>query len=60
LSAHWVRCTIEVFPGESHGFRRAATIEACLSAELGFYQSLFDPDGTTDPSIGAGIRGGIT
>jgi acetyl esterase/lipase len=60
LSAHGVRCTIEVFPGESHGFRRAATIEACLSAELGFYQSLFDPDGTTDPSIGAGIRGGIT
>jgi dipeptidyl aminopeptidase/acylaminoacyl peptidase len=30
-----------VFPGESHGFRQAATIEASLSAELDFYRSLF-------------------
>jgi dipeptidyl aminopeptidase/acylaminoacyl peptidase len=60
LSAHGVRSTIEVFPGESHGFRRAATIEACLGAELEFYRSLFDPDGTPDPSIGAGTAGGIT
>lgn len=60
LSAHGVRSTIEVFPGESHGFRRAATIEACLVAELEFYQSLFDPDGTPDPSIGTGTTGEIT
>jgi dipeptidyl aminopeptidase/acylaminoacyl peptidase len=30
-----------VFEGESHGFRRAATIEAALEAELGFYRRLF-------------------
>jgi dipeptidyl aminopeptidase/acylaminoacyl peptidase len=35
-----------VFEGESHGFRRAATIEACLEAELGFYRALFAPSGT--------------
>ena len=34
-----------VFEGESHGFRRAATIEACLDAELGFYRDLFAPSG---------------
>jgi dipeptidyl aminopeptidase/acylaminoacyl peptidase len=43
LSAHGVRCRLEVFAGESHGFRRADTIEACLTAELDFYRSLFDP-----------------
>jgi dipeptidyl aminopeptidase/acylaminoacyl peptidase len=32
-----------VFEGESHGFRRASTIEACLDAELGFYRRLFAP-----------------
>ena len=34
-----------VFDGESHGFRRAETIEAALEAELGFYRRLFDPVG---------------
>jgi hypothetical protein len=33
------------FEGESHGFRRAETVIACLEAELSFYgQTLgFDP-----------------
>jgi dipeptidyl aminopeptidase/acylaminoacyl peptidase len=48
LAAHGVRCTLEVFAGESHGFRRADTIEACLVAELGFYRSLFGPDAGDD------------
>jgi len=34
-----------VFEGESHGFRRATTIEAALDAELAFYRGLFAPDG---------------
>jgi dipeptidyl aminopeptidase/acylaminoacyl peptidase len=36
-----VDCRLVVFPGESHGFRRAATIEAALEAELAFYAGLF-------------------
>jgi dipeptidyl aminopeptidase/acylaminoacyl peptidase len=58
LSAHGVRCTLEVFAGESHGFRRAETIEACLTAELRFYRSLFDPDsGVAASANGPGHRG---
>jgi dipeptidyl aminopeptidase/acylaminoacyl peptidase len=34
-----------VFEAESHGFRRATTIEAALEAELGFYRALFAPVG---------------
>ncbi|HWE69990.1 MAG TPA: prolyl oligopeptidase family serine peptidase [Acidimicrobiales bacterium] len=52
LSAHGVRCRLEVFAGESHGFRRAETIEACLTAELEFYRSLFDPAPASDPPEG--------
>jgi len=40
-----VACRLVVFEGESHGFRRATTIEASLVAELDFYRSLFG-DGT--------------
>ncbi len=45
LRQQGVRCEYRVFPGESHGFRRAETLEACLDAELGFYGSVlgFDP-----------------
>lgn len=39
-------CTLVVFEGESHGFRRAGTIEAALTEELDFYRALFAPDGT--------------
>jgi dipeptidyl aminopeptidase/acylaminoacyl peptidase len=50
LSAHGVRCTLEVFAGESHGFRRAETIEACLTAELEFYRSVFETETGDDGS----------
>jgi dipeptidyl aminopeptidase/acylaminoacyl peptidase len=36
-------CRLVLFDGESHGFRRADTIEAALTAELGFYRELFSP-----------------
>ena len=41
LGEHGVDCRLVVFEGESHGFRSAATIEACLNEELAFYQTLF-------------------
>jgi dipeptidyl aminopeptidase/acylaminoacyl peptidase len=41
LEGHAVPCRLIVFAGESHGFRRADTIEACLTAELDFYRRLF-------------------
>jgi dipeptidyl aminopeptidase/acylaminoacyl peptidase len=50
LSAHGVRCTLDVFAGESHGFRRAETIEACLTAELEFYRSVFETEPGADGS----------
>ncbi|HEX3461001.1 MAG TPA: prolyl oligopeptidase family serine peptidase, partial [Acidimicrobiales bacterium] len=50
LSAHGVRCSLEVFAGESHGFRRAETIEACLTAELEFYRSVFGTEPGVDGS----------
>ena len=63
LAAHRVPCTLQVFPGESHGFRRADTVEACLTAELDFYRSLFDPTHhppvdlpPTDAADGPGAR----
>jgi dipeptidyl aminopeptidase/acylaminoacyl peptidase len=53
LAAHRVPCRLIVFEGESHGFRRAATIEACLEAELSFYRSLFGTEGEDDaPATG--------
>ena len=41
LRAAGIPCTLTVFAGESHGFRRAETVEACLEAELGFYREVF-------------------
>jgi dipeptidyl aminopeptidase/acylaminoacyl peptidase len=41
LAEHGVPCRLTVFAGESHGFRRADTIEACLTLELDFYRDLF-------------------
>jgi dipeptidyl aminopeptidase/acylaminoacyl peptidase len=43
-----VDCRLVVFEGESHGFRRADTIEAALTAELGFYRELFAPGTPSD------------
>jgi dipeptidyl aminopeptidase/acylaminoacyl peptidase len=41
LSDGGVSCTYLTFEGESHGFRRAETRVAALSAELAFYQQIF-------------------
>ena len=41
LGEHGIECRLVVFEGESHGFRSAATIEACLTEELAFYRALF-------------------
>jgi dienelactone hydrolase len=35
-------CTVRFFEGEGHGFRRAETLEACLSDELAFYRRELD------------------
>ncbi len=55
LRDHGVPCRLILFPGESHGFRRAETIEACLEAELAFYRELFGP--LSDTSAGEGSGG---
>jgi hypothetical protein len=39
-----------VFEGEAHGFRRAATIEASLVAELEFYQDVFAVPWSAEPT----------
>jgi dipeptidyl aminopeptidase/acylaminoacyl peptidase len=38
LVAAGQRCTVHFFEGESHGFRRAETLVACLEEELDFYR----------------------
>jgi dipeptidyl aminopeptidase/acylaminoacyl peptidase len=55
LEEHHVPCRLTVFDGESHGFRRAATIEAALTAELEFYRWLFRPPGADGPP-GGGVE----
>ncbi len=57
LAAAGVDCRLVVFAGESHGFRRAETIEAALELELSFYRSLFTPD-RADRERDAALRGG--
>jgi dipeptidyl aminopeptidase/acylaminoacyl peptidase len=52
LLEHGVPCRLTVFEAESHGFRRAETIEASLRAELDFYRSLFG--GTAADGTGTG------
>ncbi|MGH9087805.1 MAG: S9 family peptidase, partial [Acidimicrobiales bacterium] len=37
LQAQGLPCELVTFPGESHGFRRAETVERSLRAELDFY-----------------------
>jgi dipeptidyl aminopeptidase/acylaminoacyl peptidase len=49
-----IPCSLTVFAGESHGFKRPETIEACLEAELSFYRRLFAGEagiGGTAPSV---------
>ncbi|MBF6556922.1 MAG: S9 family peptidase [Acidimicrobiales bacterium] len=50
LHEHGIPCRLVIFEGESHGFRRAATIEACLTAELDFYRSLFSHPVSPEPT----------
>lgn len=52
LEDHGVSHQLTVFEGESHGFRRAETIEASIEAEMAFYRALFDApgDGWPKPS----------
>ena len=47
LAAHGIRHAYLSFKGESHGFRRAETVIACLEAELSFYGQIlgFGPPG---------------
>jgi dipeptidyl aminopeptidase/acylaminoacyl peptidase len=59
LEAHGVPCRLVVFDGEAHGFRRAETIEAALSAELDFYRDLFAGETSAVRAAGrAGDDGG--
>jgi len=41
MVAAGIDCRLVVFDGESHGFRKAETIEAALGAEFDFYRELF-------------------
>jgi dipeptidyl aminopeptidase/acylaminoacyl peptidase len=50
LSEQGVACRLVVFEGEAHGFRRAATIEASLVAELEFYQDVFAVPWSAEPT----------
>jgi acetyl esterase/lipase len=50
LQERGIPCRLVIFEGESHGFRRAATIEACLTAELDFYRSLFSRPPPPEPT----------
>jgi len=44
LLAGGADCRLVIFDGEAHGFRRADTIEAALTAELDFYRELATTD----------------
>ena len=48
LAAHGIRHAYIAFAGESHGFRKAETVIACLEAELAFYGQIF---GFTPPGV---------
>jgi dipeptidyl aminopeptidase/acylaminoacyl peptidase len=53
LATHGIRHAYLAFEGESHGFRRAETIIACLEAELSFYGQIlgFTPRGVPELKI---------
>jgi dipeptidyl aminopeptidase/acylaminoacyl peptidase len=44
LAARGVRCQHVLFPGESHGFRRAETVAECARLELRFLGDVFGID----------------
>lgn len=45
LRAKSIPTTCHIFPGEGHGFRRAATIETVVSEEYSFYMQVFAIEG---------------
>jgi dipeptidyl aminopeptidase/acylaminoacyl peptidase len=53
LAAHGTRYAYIPFVGESHGFRKAETIQAALEAELSFYGQIlgFEPPGIPKVAI---------
>lgn len=55
LAAQGIRHAYLSFEGESHGFRRAETVTACLEAELSFYGQIlgFSPPGVPELKITA-------
>ncbi len=48
LRAHGVDCRYQAFAGESHGFRRAETLHAAVTAELAFYADILGFEPTED------------
>ena len=48
LAAYGIPHAYLAFEGESHGFRKAETVIACLEAELAFYGEVF---GFTPPGV---------
>jgi dipeptidyl aminopeptidase/acylaminoacyl peptidase len=56
LAAHGIRHAYLSFKGESHGFRRAETVIACLEAELSFYGQIlgFSPPGIPAVAVVSG------
>ncbi len=58
LRARGVDCRYRAFAGESHGFRRAETLRAALTAELDFYAAIlgFEPPEDRDGPVRADER----
>ena len=56
LAAHGIPYAYLPFEGESHGFRKAETIVACLEAELSFYGQImgFTPPGVAPVPLAGG------
>jgi dipeptidyl aminopeptidase/acylaminoacyl peptidase len=56
LAAHGIPYAYLTFEGESHGFRKAETIVACLEAELSFYGQImgFTPPGVPPVPLAGG------
>jgi dipeptidyl aminopeptidase/acylaminoacyl peptidase len=48
LAAYGIPHAYLAFEGESHGFRKAETVIACLEAEIAFYGEVF---GFTPPGV---------
>jgi dipeptidyl aminopeptidase/acylaminoacyl peptidase len=59
LAAHGTRYAYISFEGESHGFRKAATVTASLEAELAFYGEIlgFNPPGVPKIDVATPERG---